>query len=306
MTRRRTAGAVHAPVSVLLVLAVALAGCTQDPGGDPGPGAGAWADLWSPDACDPSGAGDISRNAPVLDAYRGTPEEVARRFAEALGEELPPYQGADNDGRWHEWSDGTVQIQYRAEASGLLETLGYATADVWPSDDTAEGTMVLRTFLDRFGVSGRAEVSIDRTGSAYQLTPVRDGEPLANPADPAAGRALPGDGSGEPGHWSSFDLRPIHDVRDAEATHSEDRARETAKTYMRCVMDRDGRTAEEGWTLERVRDHRTTVRHESLAHAFQVDYDDPDPDAHCDHVYKLVYVDAATGAVLADGIIGCD
>lgn len=294
-------------VWVLLAVAAAsaLGGCLS-PDGTDAPRAAAWADTWQADPCDPSGADEISGNAPVLDPYRGSPEEVARRFARALGEDLPPYQGTDNDGRWHTWSSDALSVRYEAGPSGALGQLRYTTPDVWPSDDTSEGRSVLRGFLDRFGVPDHVEVRIDRPMSRYEVHQVRDGTSLGGPVDVPTAWALPGDGSGQPGRWSAFELRLLHDVRGADATHPRDQARDTARDHMRCVMDREGRTAEDGWTLERVQVHDPAIRHESLAYVFQLDYDNPDPQAHCDRTVKLVHVDAETGAVLDDGIIGCD
>lgn len=290
---------------LVAVAGMALAGCLSPGGGDTRPLAG-WAATWEPDACDPSGAGGISGDAPVLAAYRGSPEEVARRFAEALGEDLPPDRGTDDDGRRHVWSNGTVSVRHEAGPSGLVDQLRYTTDEVWPAHDTGEGRRVIGDVLDRFGVPGHVDVRVDRPTSRFEVLQLRDGVPLGGPGGVPAADALPGDGSGDPGHGSSFRLRLLHDLRDAEATHPVDEARRTAEAYMRCVMDRQGRTAEDGWTLEDVRDLEAAVRHESLAHVFQLSYDDPDPDAHCDHVVKLVYVDAETGAVLDDGVIGCD
>lgn len=292
-------------LAAALLAAAILPGCLGPSGGET-PKAESWAATWEADPCDPSGAESISGNAPVLDAYRGSPEEVARRFLQALGEDLPPYQGTDDDGRWHEWRDDTVSVRHESGSSGLLRQLRYATPDLWPADDTDEGRRVIEEVLDRFGVPDHVDVRIDRPTSRFRGVQLLDGVALGVGRGRSVADALPGDGSGEDGHWSSFRLRLLHDLRDAEATHPRDEARETAEGYMRCVMDRRGDTADDGWTLEEVRDHGPAVRHGSLAYTFQLDYDNPDPDAHCDHVFKLVYVDAETGAVLSDGIIGCD
>lgn len=292
-------------VAATLLAAAILPGCLG-PSGDEPPGAESWAGTWEDDPCDPSGAESISGNAPVLDAYRGSPEEVARRFLQALGEDLPPYQGTDNDGLWHEWRNDTLSVRHESGPSGLLRQLRYTTPDLWPADDTDEGRRVIEEVLDRFGVPDHVDVRIDRPRNRFRAVQLLDGVALGVGRGRSVADALPGDGSGEQGRWSSFHLRLLHDPRGAEATHPRDETRETAEGYMRCVMDREGHTTEDGWTLEEVRDHGPAIRYESLGYTFQLDYDNPDPEAHCDDVSKLVYLDAVTGAVLGDDLIPCD
>lgn len=274
----------------LMILVAALAGCLQG-GADPDPGEwpGAWADQWAKDPCDPPDA-DISGNAPALDAYRGEPADVARRFAKALGEDLPTFDGVRerDDGRKHVWRNDTTEIEYRAGADGRLELLFYETDEPWPGRDAEEGERTLRSFLEAFAGSDRGEIEISppgRNGNVYTVWQTWQGERLR-----PATRAHVGSYS------STFLLHVMHDVGDADASLPPGEAQEAAEAYDRCVMDRRDRSVEEGYRLDRIEQRGWKVRHESLTRVIGLTYTDPEP-GHCGNLTHYVYADAATGAV---------
>lgn len=288
---------------VAVLLAAGLAGCLDGAGDrDPGARPGAWADQWTRDPCDPSDASGVSGNAPVLDAYSGSPEEVAARLAAAVGEDLPPYQGRQDlqEGPLHTWGNDTVRFTYQGREGSRLHALRYVTSSgyqPWPADPGG-AEHALRSTLAAFGIPDRVALEVDHRHHAfdrYNAWQVWRGERVEH----RAATFFVGDDG------SDLKLWLVHDRSGAEATLSPRQANETAQVYHRCAMDRQGRTAEDGYRLDstRPRWEPLQVRHESLTYAFALTYTDP---GHCGNLTQVVRVDAVTGAVHGWDHVLCD
>lgn len=281
---------------VAVLLSVALTGCLDGAGdGDPGAQPGPWAGQWSKDPCDPSEATGVSRNAPVVDAYTGSPEAVVGRLADAVGEDLPPYRGRQDlqEGPLHTWRNDSVKFTYQGREKGRLHALRYVTSSGYKpwSADPGGAERALRSTLATFGIPDHVELEVEHRHQAfdrYNAWQLWRGDRVER----RAATLFVGDAG------SDLKLWLVHDRSGAEATLSRQQANETAKTYHRCAMDRQGRTADDGYRLDVSRPwwDPLQVRHESLTYVFALTYTDPDP-GHCGNLTQLVHVDAVTGAV---------
>lgn len=297
------------PLPLLLLLTVAAAGCLQgtappETGGGPIPKAQAPA-LWTPDPCDPSGAEALSGNAPWLAPFHAEGEDLVRTFARALGENLPDKERTFSDGSVREWRSDDVVFKLSHRHPDQRPILKYATPKQWPGTSAEQAEQNFRDFLDGFGVPDHVQVAFfsnDR-GTSHSFSQKWG---LGAGGPPGGGSAIVGDGSGEMGRWSSLEVDPLYDVRAAQATLPKEEAVATARAFMRCVLDGEGKTAEAGYTLDDTRGPGLTVAFESLTYRVHLAYDEPPPVGHCDGFTRFVHVDAVTDAVAWWGEVGCD
>lgn len=294
---------------LLLVLPLALSGCLglknpEAPSETPG-GLRPFVE-WREDPCDPNPGRGIARNAAWVPAWQGAPAEVMDRFARALGEPLPATPSTSDEGRWITWRSDTVQLRYRADergAGGSGDLIDYATPKRWPGVDRASAETEMRAFLERFGVPPHVELEVvGADDGRASITQRFRGEAIG----PAGGGALPGDGSGRLGWWSSFDLRPFWDLRAAEVRVAEAEAVSVARAFHGCVMDREGHTEDAGYRLASARAGGLHLRNASVAIAVALAYTRPPPPAHCELAAWSVFVDARTGAVHGSEVQPCD
>ena len=253
---------------------------------------------WSPLDCDQATDPARSGNAPLVPAFAGSAEEMARAVADAVGD---PIIGVDEEDvedlqRW-ETQGGHVQVSTYEDG---WRTASYATFHGgYPSRE------VTQTALVRLGADEDTLVTDDEGPDYGTIEQSWKGQRLESTgASWSAGEGDPA----EDGWWGSIDFDLLYllpDADDVDMLPARDR-QAAARAYVECTMRAEGFDPEEGYTFQGSDSWGLGVMAESLAEAFVLVYGNPSPgDEHCPEKGGLVWVDVVTGAILIGGGLPC-
>lgn len=257
-----------------------LAGCITSPGAD---------DVEQgevPVGCEP---GDPSGNAPPIEPLRGDAKAVAGRIASALGQDLPPWNDERSDRHISAWHGDDLHIELHHDDGAWRVN----RPERWPTDSDQ-----LKAFIDALGASVRVEHGQD--GSVFQFVQTWQGGPLGA----TQSEALPGDGSGRMGWWSGFTFAPLRDLSAARVGYSEAAARAAAPGLVRCLLDGEGKTDDQGYRITGTESWGIDVHDDSLVHQVAVMHALPEP-GHCGGSGRVALIDAQTGGFLGWDHVPC-
>ncbi len=273
------------------LVAGSLAGCLgSDDGRSDGPDALA-------EACLERGR-SASGNAPLFDALRTDPADLARRLAEAVDDPLADQapnrtRSTDDRLRWDTQGGGTVTYdrpsQPTAEGFGRISWQG---PDRWRLTTLEATEDRVREILSDIGIPGDVPLQVgwnspDQREEAW-FSQVADGSTAG-----ATGGLVTSYSYGD-----GFSIEGLHDLSEAARTYPRPQAQEHAERYMRCALDDQGATEEAGYEQTSISYEHLEVARQSLSYRFLLRYTEPAPPSHCG-LARYVDVDAETGAILA-------
>lgn len=264
----------------LALLAVALlAGCTQ-PATQPTPPITIEAGCLLSDAA--------SRDAKLLPAWNASVAEVAARLAGALDDEILGNATGDKQGDRIVWNTTSGSIE--ALDVGLPPSLTWRTDRDLLSIPDAKAWM--RGVVDRFAGADAGKLEITShdapQGQAIWYT------------QSVGGRQVENVGGYVETAYRDMVFGPAYDLPSADkASIREPQAIETAKAYLRCVLDERGQTEAKGYgsASDEGRPPPYVVHNDTLAYRVQLRYHEPGTPSHCG-LSLYAYIDAVTGVVL--------
>lgn len=282
----------------LVALLVILAGCSGP--ADPAPSTSstptvhrtAEQEPWTALPCDRGRVQSIAHSAEPVAGLQGSADAIARRIAQALGDPVTGPAAPYDDSPYDAWptAKGSLIVQMEGNM-GLSATEGdFVGATYLRNGGSLTGAQVVAMATSLGAEAGTLRTGADReTGSLWQEW---DGGKLGlQPYGQAGATWQP-----QRDQWR-LDIGPFFTFLASDAQVSQDDAVSAGRAYVRCVLDREGKTEAKGYMLEKASILGVAVHNRTITHLVNVHHATKTYSPCGDWDARWVFVDAVTGAV---------